>query len=358
MLQGHCGTEELGNVVSRSTPWNLGVWESLIRWKASGRFPHALLLVGPSGIGKSLLAQHFAQTMLCEKLLEGDFACGSCSACRRFQVGSHPDFLWIRPSSTTESRTSENETSEETTPKSESRFIRIEQIRTLLDWIALTPHYDGYKLALLSPADCLNRQSANGLLKTLEEPAGNSILMLATANPTQLPATVRSRCQEIRFSPASPEQALSWLAQKGIEDHTSAKQALILAKGAPLAALELIQNGTLEKRKTLFTGLESVVLGRTSPVAVANEWNGHTMEMVISLYYSWIEDMIHLASATGALLMNPDLASRLQSMANILGIQRLFTLLDDLNEVTRLIQGSTNPNQLLLLENLLISLKI
>jgi len=344
--------------VSQDTPWNLGVWESLVHWKASGRLPHALLLVGPSGIGKSLLARCFAQAMLCEQPSEEGLACKRCSACRRFQAGSHPDFLWIRPGGATESRASEDETSGDVTPKSESRFIRVEQIRTLLDWISLTPHYGGYKLALLSPADCLNRQAANSFLKTLEEPAGNSILMLATANPAQLPATVRSRCQEIRFPPAAVEQALSWLTQQGIEDHTSAKQALILTGGAPLAALEVIQNSTLEKRKTLFAGLEGIVLGRMSPVTVANEWNGHTMELVFSLYYSWIKDMLHLVSATDALLVNPDFTSRLQTMANKLGIQCLFTLLDNLNEAIRLTQGTTNPSQLLLLENLLISWRI
>ncbi|MFO7642692.1 MAG: DNA polymerase III subunit delta', partial [Candidatus Competibacteraceae bacterium] len=162
-------------------PWHEPLWRQFQQSRAAGRLPHALLLAGPAGLGKLAFAKRLARALLCETPdVEGD-ACGRCRSCRLFQAGSHPDYRMEQP-------------------VEEGKAIRIDPIRELCGFLGFTAQYGGYKIALLEPADRLNLNAANSLLKTLEEPPGDCLLLLVTAHPARLPATVRSRCQKVSFA--------------------------------------------------------------------------------------------------------------------------------------------------------------
>ncbi|HNF64555.1 MAG TPA: DNA polymerase III subunit delta', partial [Plasticicumulans sp.] len=163
-------------------PWLRGIWAQLAPALAAGRLPHALLLAGPEGLGKMAFAQALGEALLCESQRPDHHACGHCRACRLLAAGSHPDLHVV-------------------VPAEEGKAIRVDAIRELIGFAALTPQFGGRRVLRLAPAELLNVNAANALLKTLEEPAPGSHLILVSARPARLLPTVRSRCQTIRFAP-------------------------------------------------------------------------------------------------------------------------------------------------------------
>ena len=160
-------------------PWQTSQWEQLQQYKNNNRLPHALLLVGPAGVGKTDFAKVFAQSLLCEG--KTNKPCGTCRHCSLLNANNHPDYFDIKPDET-------------------SRVIKIDQIRQLIEAVSKTAHVSDAQIVLVNPADMLNRNAANALLKTLEEPSGKIIIFLIDNQKSVLPATIMSRCQKIFFS--------------------------------------------------------------------------------------------------------------------------------------------------------------
>ena len=199
--------------------------------------PQAILIHGPSGLGKLALARIFAQRVLCEGTNAGPEPCGHCDGCRWFVAGQHPDYRQIEP----ESLTGVVETDEEGNrpaagqKKKPSTEIKIEQVRDLTDFLNIGSHRARRRIALFHPAETMNRNAANALLKSLEDPAPGACLILVSHQPRGLLATIRSRC--IGFAVRIPDSAtgIRWLDAQGI---ASAAEWLGFAGGAPLAAKE------------------------------------------------------------------------------------------------------------------------
>jgi DNA polymerase-3 subunit delta' len=170
----------------------------------SSQLPHALLFTGPTGIGKKLVAHHFVQTLFCEKqttspphpspLTPHSSPCENCKNCLRVANRQHPDLFWIEP---------------------EKDLIKIDTIRNLKNSLALKPYEAPLKIAIIVDAHCLNIAASNALLKTLEEPPPDTVLILISSTPHQLLKTILSRCQKIYFSPLSAEETREVVRQKG-----------------------------------------------------------------------------------------------------------------------------------------------
>lgn len=193
------------------------------------RLPHALLLAGPAGIGKLMLARTFAQARLCEgsKTNHG-IACGKCESCHWFERGSHPDFRQISPASLDGGSESES--------KKPSKEITVDQARDLEEFLRIGGHRSGFRIALIYPADAMNRSGANALLKILEEPGDGAHFILVSSRPEELIPTIRSRCQTLAVpvpERAVAEQTLENLIGRG------SLSLLDLVGGAPFAAQEL-----------------------------------------------------------------------------------------------------------------------
>jgi len=164
-------------------------------WKAWGRLsqrlPHAVLVQAPEGCGAFEFAQMVASSLLCENPGAERRACGACLACRWFGQGNHPDFRLIVPESMTENPQSEGEESPRKEKRSEQ--VRIEQVRELAELLSVGTHRGGHRVILIYPADAMNPNTQNALLKSLEEPPPSTVFLLVTSQTDRLLPTVRSR---------------------------------------------------------------------------------------------------------------------------------------------------------------------
>jgi len=152
----------------------------------SGKIPHALLFAGVAGLGKTAMAREFFKALNCLER-SGD-ACGRCTSCIKADSDSHPDLVSVIP---------------------EARWIKVDDIRDILADIGLRPYEARRKCVLIEPAESLNMESANALLKTLEEPPDHTVIMLISHRPKLLLPTVVSRCQLMRFSDEEAQRDLS-----------------------------------------------------------------------------------------------------------------------------------------------------
>ncbi|MFM9980667.1 MAG: DNA polymerase III subunit delta' [Burkholderiales bacterium] len=222
-------------------PWTTGAWEQLLARREN--LPQALLIHGPQGIGKLALARHFAQLILCETAGRRE-PCGQCDGCRWFLAGQHPDFRQIEP----ESMAAPVEPSEDAPAPSKtakpSQEIKVDQVRALVDFLNIGSHRGKRRLALFHPAEDMNANAANSLLKSLEDPASGACFILISNNPRHLIPTIRSRCISLAVGIPEEAVALAWLKQESVQDGA---QWLAFSGGAPLLAREYADSPRGEK---------------------------------------------------------------------------------------------------------------
>ncbi len=232
-----------------SLPWTLTLEGQLAQLHERGRMPHAICLEGPSGVGKSVVAERLIGMMLCT----GDASnrpCGECAECQLLQAGSHPDRIQVVPDTKT------------------GRTISVDAVRGLIERVSMRPQRQGAQIALVVPADALNSAAANALLKTLEEPSPDSHLVLQCNDPARLPVTVLSRCLRLRVTPPDRETALAWLCQQD-SVHADAELALELADGRPLLAQLACAGERMSNWQQAMQRLELLQTGKSGVAATA-----------------------------------------------------------------------------------------
>ncbi len=229
---------------------------ALAAWRA-GRLGHAQLLCGPESLGKRAVADALAARLLCETDTTSP-TCGECRGCRLRLAGTHPDLRVLT------FEVNEN------TEKLRKELV-VDQVRSLGQSMQLTAQRGGAQVVLIDPADALNTASANALLKTLEEPASNRYLLLISAQPQQLAATIRSRCQRIEFATPARAEAQAWMLAQGHPSDRIA-EALDAAQGHPGLADAWLRAGLLSVRATTLKEWAGVARGIQAPLAVAQQW--------------------------------------------------------------------------------------
>ena len=314
-------------------PWLDSHLERIGDLLRQGRMPHALLVTGRPGLGKSSFAAHLAALLICEDRGADQSACGNCSGCRLQAAGNHPDYFHV------------TFTVDEKTGKV-STVIKVDQIRALSGRLVLSHHGAGFKVAVLEPADALNINAANSLLKTLEEPADNTVLVLVSSQPGRLPATIRSRCQQIRVEAPTAALALEWLA--GQYDGPRPEVFLRLADGAPLRALALAQENALEERRARFDTLVGLCNGSQDPVSVAQAWAKDDDLKGLGWMREWLMDLLKIR-LTGQVdaIHGIDLADRLQRLASKVDSRVMFRQLDAVNRNLQLADSSLNRQMMM-----------
>ena len=221
-------------------PWNEPLFESLRA--RTERFPHALLIHGVRGTGKLAFAERVAQFLLCE----GDARpCGRCEGCRWFLAGSHPDFRRLEPEALAPVVEPEEGSDPPARKGKPSTEIKIEQVRELAGFLNLRSHRGRQRVALVHPAEDMNANAANALLKGLEEPPAGAVFLLVSHRPSQLLPTIRSRCVALAVPIPAREKALQWLSGQGAKHP---ERWLAYAGGAPLRALEYAANADVLER--------------------------------------------------------------------------------------------------------------
>lgn len=239
------------------TPWLAEAWAQLAARRAAARFPHAVLVAGPAGLGKRDFVAMLAASLLCSAPDAAGRACGRCRGCAWLAAGSHPDRIALSYGLRDDGQ-----------PRTE---IVVDQVRELSARLAMRPHAGGWQVATIDPADRLNPNAANALLKTLEEPAADTVIVLVADEPARLPATIRSRCQRVEARFPDRAMALAWLAGQGI-DATEAGEALALSAGNPGAALEACRGDARELVRAVATELAELLRGRAQPAELAPRW--------------------------------------------------------------------------------------
>jgi DNA polymerase-3 subunit delta' len=313
---------------AQDLPW-LEPQKALLRAAyAADRLAHALLIHEAPGTGGAVLATWAAQLVLCTDAHHPP--CGLCAGCRRVASTQHPDLAMLQLIE-------------------ESRQIRIEQVRELTADLTLTSHQGGYKVAIVSPADALNRAAANALLKTLEEPTGRTLLILVATQPSRLPATLLSRCQRIHVRAPARDEAVAWLESiRGPAEWGATLDAL---GDAPLYAAQVDPKTVVEFGGETRRVLEETAGGREDPAVTADRWWRTDLLLRLLCIENWLTDRVRRHFAGGAFSVEMGASGRLQRGPQVLSIRRLFGLIDAVQELKSSLDAPINRS--LALESLL-----
>ncbi len=263
-------------VASAAAP--LAPWLAAQRDALLAQRGHAWLLHGPSGLGQYDIALSLAQAWLCEALgkLAQQAACGQCPSCHMIASHAHTDLVVLMPETLMLaygwplSEKAQKEIDEKT--RKPSREIRVDAMRSTIEFAQLTSGRGRSKAVLVYPAERMNVATANALLKTLEEPTGDVKFALATEAAHQLLPTIRSRCQSFALRWPAHTEALAWLrSQEAAAKLDDAALATVLAAagGRPIDALQLIADGAINAWAKLPKGMVMGVQGITDGWAPA-----------------------------------------------------------------------------------------
>jgi DNA polymerase-3 subunit delta' len=312
--------------------WLAPQLRALQQARAHGRLPHALLIQDSPGCGGEQLARRAAQVALCR---EPDYPSGRCRDCERVAAGQHPD-LWL------------------VTTEEEATQIKVDQVRALSETLSLSGHGSSASVAIIHPADLLNANAANALLKTLEEPRPGVLIVLVTAVTARLPATVLSRCQRLQVRPPPRAECIAWLTRaRGAADWNAVLDVL---GDAPLLALAADPAEILALRAETDAQLDGAVGGSIDPAAAAERWlDADSYELRLRCAENWVTRHLESGLRGGGELPEVHTAAHLPARESFMNIRSLIRLMDALYELRRL--ATTTINKALAVEQLLWQLR-
>ena len=305
-------------------PWQDAIVRDLNTARSAGRFAPGILIEGPSGLGKLDLAF----------LIAGD-ALGAPPVLEegRVQPPVHPDFRWVTLEPDDKGRL--------------RKQVTVDQIRAVCGDLSLTSHSGGAKVAVIAPAERMNRNAANSLLKTLEEPTPGTLLILVRARTGTLPATIASRCQRVRVVAPDPDAAGRWLRDRAGDADWG--RMLCLAGGSPLAAESLAASGHDRLDARFSKQIIELLSGRADPVEVAADWSGEELETCLAWLSVWT-DQVARRRLTGSWSVPPPVETP-ESVIDAIPTEWIYWYRDELHGAMRRTDG---VNVELTLENLLV----
>jgi DNA polymerase-3 subunit delta' len=313
-------------------PWHESARAHVALAFAGGRLPHGLLLHGPDGVGKERFAAVLAAGLFCRQRIDGITPCGACADCALSRAGSHSDLHWLRK-------------------PEDKKSIGVDQVREACDDLGMTSMRGGYRVAIISPASIMTTSAQNALLKTLEEPAPRTLLVLVTSRPSQLLPTLRSRCQRVEVPRPQVEQAMAWLA--GQLGTAPSPRLLELTGGAPLRALALAPHfETLESEMPGM--LEALLGGRVDVTRLAADMLGEGLAARLDWLEAWLGQLIRARALPAGTQLTVQGGPLLQRAASEVNITAAFRLVDRVRESRRLLEGAAAAA--LVVEALLIEL--
>lgn len=325
-------------------PWQHELWQ---RWAGlRTRLPHAILLKGAHGIGKFDFAKNLAQSLLCQTPLPDGAACEDCPSCHWFSQEAHPDYRLLQPDALSEAE--EDEEREGSKKKKPSRQISVDQVRSLSDFANQSAHQGGYRVVLIHPAEAMNTNAANALLKTLEEPSGRMLIILVSHKPQQLLPTILSRCLVLFAQLPSPEASAAWLKQQGVKNPSA---LLAQACFAPLEAVRLAQEPAAAAEYSRFLQ-EIRQSAKLDAFALAEQLQKTEPAQVIHWLQQWCYDL-GSAKFAGKVRYNPELADSIKAEAARINAHDLLRFQKELLAARREALHPLNPK--LQFESILLS---
>lgn len=294
-------------------PWLDPVLASLLARRRA--LPHALLIHGVPGIGKSALATAFANALLCEQPTPTGAACGTCPACGWFAQSNHPDLRLLAPGVEEDAAGKEKA----------SRDIRIGQIRALAGFLGVGAHRGGRKVVVIDPADAMNVPAANALLKTLEEPLGDTVFLLVSSRADALPATIRSRCVAVAVPMPTADVALAWLVEdlRLADAPTSAETVrgwLAAVGGAPLRARAFAEPAEAAAHRLVLKSVASIP--ENTAIQTADAIASLPARAWLPMLQAWIGDLGRVAAGAQPRRF-PAQTARLRQLASATTLARV-----------------------------------
>lgn len=304
---------------------------------ARNRTPHAYLFCGMKGVGKKTTALVVAKAMNCQKSRFD--ACDTCPSCLKIDHRNHPDVIRI---------------------ETEGQFIRIQEIRDLQDQMKFRPFEGGKRVFILVDADKMNSTAANALLKTLEEPTRNNFLILISSRPYQLPVTILSRCQHLRFNPLNRETVFQYLQERLSIASDSARMLASSSGGSIGRALEMIDEDYLSLRNQMMDRLSDDQMKNPlqvlSFVSDFGQDRKGILERLDIMRTCFRDALVYKETAASEPLFNQDRIPMIQSFAERLsGIDLLHNIIA-VNRAARAIDQ--NANKSLTLEAMMFKLAL
>jgi len=316
-------------------PWQQAQWGKVIGSQQSGRLPHALLFLGPQGVGKQNFAASLVDRMLCHQPetqgLE-EQACGKCKSCLLRISGNHPDLKVVER-------------------LEKKKNISIDQVREVGEFLAKQAQLDGYRCVVVNGAEEMSESAANALLKVLEEPGDQCLLILISARAGALMPTIKSRCQHLYFHVPSKDVSLRWLSPL-VASPEQAQTLLAITGGAPLKALQAQQWAWLGQREVIARQLLSLRLRQIEPLLVAKSLQEVPTDELLLWLHQWALDWVKLGQNLA--IDNEDLRPTFGEIINTLQTESIFLFSEEVFANYLLLAQGGNPNILLMMESLII----
>lgn len=318
--------------MSTPLPWLAAPFAAVQAAVAAGRLPQGLLIHDAPGAGGLQLVKRIAQLVFCTAG-RAQAPCGDCAGCRRIESGEHPDLLRVAPD-----------------PESKLQQITVDAIRAACEQLVMTSYEGRGSVAVIHPADAMNANAANSLLKTLEEPRPGLHLILVTQRPSALPATILSRCLRLKVPPPGRPAVLAWLAAQrgGSPDWPAALDAVA---GAPLDALEADPALLRQLRDDTWQALQEGVRGRLDVVRTADAWSRGDLALRLNCIESCLTRRVLEGPEVGGGSAEMRAGAHLPAAVLDINMAAAIGLLDEVKEIRQ--QQATTLNKALMVEQLL-----
>lgn len=313
--------------------WNQSRFQRVQDQFQQGSLPHAILLMGPDGIGRETFATSLAQWLLC--LNRQDEACGECKSCFLFEAGHHPDYHLLDI-------------------EQDKTQISVGQVRELIVSMQESSHQGGWKVANIANVQAMNASSFNALLKTLEEPQDNTLLILQTSQLQGVPPTIRSRAQLLSLSVDEQQQVREWLTERQGHMTQALEAALNLFPQAPYKAEDFGVNGDTLKYAEFIVQMTDLVQGNQSPVQMAQFWHEELADVAFWMQLMVRDILLIQQASEDADLLFVQQKQELEGLAQGINSQGWLMLLEKINELQRLIKQKSPVNLMASWQSLLI----
>ena len=331
-------TKTVESKIAELYPWHGQSWQRFIKARQSSHLPHALLFSGEDDTGKRGFADKMIKSLLCEspQLANAQGACNQCHGCKTYESSANPDYLHIDL-------------------LDDKQQISVDQIRAMNAFLGLTRSYNGQRVVLISQAERMNLNAANSLLKSLEEPADNSVIILLSSKASSLLATIKSRCQLLHLPTPDKQQAISWLQkQNQLKDHqlVDIEQALEISQGRPLAALNILAAdiNVLQSRADFLKDISEIIQEHVSITDIAKKWHKQDREPLLDWQLGWVKHLLQAHHVDAGIIVKEN--HPLKTIEENLLSTKLWGLYDHLLRQKQLVHTSVNPQ--IFLENMLV----
>jgi DNA polymerase-3 subunit delta' len=316
--------------------------KTLTRLLEKGKIPHAMLFTGMDGVGKRLTALTFAMALNCENRGKpsGAIPCGLCRSCKKIQAGSHPDILMVEP---------------------EGSMIKIQQIRNLIQALALKPYEAEVRVVIIRRSHTLNPAAGNALLKVLEEPPNSTLLILTAPQTGDILPTLASRCRPVRFNPLSVEHIQILLEKNMAMEEGKARILAAMASGSFSRALTRSKANWISRRQWLISsisldrpdGMNALPIRQLLAFSEKLAGNKETAMASLEILAGWLRDLVVWRYRPESII-HQDLKEDIQKASGKKSVQQLYRMFEIVLQAERDIR--TNMNVRLCLDRMMLSL--